>query len=85
MPRPSDLSPEQQAVIQERMRLARLQFAQQQGGAQRNIFPGNSGVQGVVNGFGNGFPVSSSVMMNGMPSASPTAQNQNFGAGSDSV
>ena len=90
---PVDLTPEQTAVLQERMRLARearMQQIQQAQQASRpiNMFPMQNGVgmanPGLQNGFGS-FPHSGGgSMMNGMSSTSAPAQNQNFGAGGTS-
>jgi hypothetical protein len=75
---PPDLTPEQQALFQERMRLARdarIQQLQQQAAANRgtvnpNIFPMSNGIPQQ-----HGFPAfPNPTMMNG-------TQNQNFGAG----
>jgi type II secretory pathway pseudopilin PulG len=91
---PADLTPEQTAALQERMRLARetrihqIQQAQQQAqqaqqtGRPINMFSMQNGVgvqnQNLPNGFGS-FP--SGAVMNGMSSTSAPTQNQNFGAG----
>jgi len=78
---PVQLTPEQQAILQERARLARetrMQQLQHQAAASRsgNINPSN--IFPTVNGIpqqGNAFPsFSNPTMMNG-------TQNQNFGAG----
>jgi hypothetical protein len=75
---PADLTPEQQALYQERMRLARdtrIQQLQHQAAANRgnvnpNIFPVSNGIPQQ-----HGFPAfPNPTMMNG-------TQNQNFGAG----
>ena len=90
MPNPAvDLTPEQTAVLQERMRIAReariqqMQQAQQNVGraANLNLFAMQNGIQNQSNGF-NPFQGNVGGMMNGMSSTSPPAQNQNFGGGS---
>jgi len=86
---PVDLTPEQTALIQERMRLAReariQQLQQTQPNASRpslNLFTMQNGIPNQqTNGF-NPFHGNAG-MMNGMPSSSSTAQNQNFGAGNE--
>lgn len=90
MPNPAvDLTPEQSAVLQERVRLAREARIQQMQQAQQagrpiNMFSMQNGMQNpsLQNGFGP-FPHSGGggAMMNGMSSTSAPAQNQNFGAG----
>lgn len=77
---PTELTPEQQAILQERMRLtreARIQQLQQQAAANRgnvnsnNLFPMSNGIPQQGNAFPS-FP--NPTTMNG-------TQNQNFGAG----
>jgi len=81
------MTPEQTAVLQERMRIAREARIQQQaqqnsGRANLNLFAMQNGIQNQSNGF-NPFQGNVGGMMNGMSSTSSPAQNQSFGGGSN--